>query len=838
MKKTSKSIASIYSNFTGIFSNFFFFIKLALWGIYQKKSIIIPLYTVIGYFFFVSVMIQISGCSSYDKVLTNKRINDVTKINPVYVSKIIRPTATEEIIEAIKSSTGPISIGGGKFSQGGQTAFENSLHIDMRSFNKIIALDTVNKQITVQSGVIWRDLQKFVDPFNFSVKIMQTYADFTVGGSISVNCHGRYIGYGPIISSVLSLKIITASGEEITANRTENYVIFKAVVGGYGGIGVITEATLQLADNVKVERKTVMVNADGYRDFFNKNIRDNKEVVFQNGDLYPPDFNEVNSVYWLKSEKELTDTVRVNQKKNDYLLEKNAVQMVSWGHFGKWLRRSVFDPVLYNSEKVVWRNNEASYDVNELEPESREKDTYVLQEYFIPVGNINSFIPKMKSIYDKYDVNVMNVSLRHALPDSESYLAWAKDEVFAFVIYYKQGTDDESKEIVKKWTVEMTDAILSENGRWYLPYQPHASIEQFQKGYPGSDKYFEIKKKIDPENRFNNKLLDKYNPNLKANINHKRNEIKGYFRPEDQTVLTVPEWYLVYNPKEYSDYLESGKNPSAFPFYSSVDEYWTLYSRSMKLVSEAYPENDEYKTMLRVIGTSVTLEYSVKMIYENTAGRFFGLFAEDSISAQEKTIIKANRAYSDFIYDTAWYEFKFLPWIGKVWSETDSSKSSFFRKWERTLFFTTEFTGKAFYAQLIQWAAQASYEPPVTDIYLLVSMPDSIPKNPALKIIEEENGKKIIGIKRWGAFTETMLGLTDQNIEIFEIGGNDEIAVSVILEKSKSVDFKDSNLLYESRIVTKAELKREVYILPVNELLPFIRYSKMNNYNIEHIYDY
>ena len=39
---------------------------------------------------------------------------------------------------------------------------------------------------------------------------------------------------------------------------------------------------------------------------------------------------------------------------------------------------------------------EASYDVAELELASREENTYVLQEYFIPVNNITSFIPKMK----------------------------------------------------------------------------------------------------------------------------------------------------------------------------------------------------------------------------------------------------------------------------------------------------------------------------------------------------------------------------------------------------------------------------------------------------------
>ena len=117
------------------------------------------------------------------------------------------------------------------------------------------------------------------------------------------------------------------------------------------------------------------------------------------------------------------------------------MKVVSSGDVGKWIRKNIIDPQIYSDEKVVWRNREASYDVAELEPASREEDTYVLQEYFIPVNNIKSFIPKMKAIYDRYDVNVINVSLRHAYADEETYLSWAAEEVFAFVIYYKQGTD-------------------------------------------------------------------------------------------------------------------------------------------------------------------------------------------------------------------------------------------------------------------------------------------------------------------------------------------------------------------------------------------------------------
>jgi FAD/FMN-containing dehydrogenase len=242
-------------------------------AINRKKRYAIPFYSFIAYVLLVFLIIKFSGDSDYDKVLPNKRVNDVTQINPIQVGHEIQPQSIEEIVNDIKTTQGPISIGGGRFSMGGQTGYENSLHIDMRRFNRVLNLDTVRKQVTVQSGIVWRDLQKVIDPYDLSIKIMQTYANFTVGGSVSVNCHGRYIGHGPIVSSVLEIKLVTASGEVITASRTQNPEIFAAAIGGYGGIGVIVEVTLQLADNVKVERQVAHVLPEDYNDFFDKNIR-------------------------------------------------------------------------------------------------------------------------------------------------------------------------------------------------------------------------------------------------------------------------------------------------------------------------------------------------------------------------------------------------------------------------------------------------------------------------------------------------------------------------------------------------------------------------------------
>jgi SAM-dependent methyltransferase len=54
------------------------------------------------------------------------------------------------------------------------------------------------------------------------------------------------------------------------------------------------------------------------------------------------------------------------------------------------------------------------------------------------------------------------------------------------------------------------------NGAYYLPYQAHATSEQFHKAYPWAKKLFKLKDKLDPDFRFRNIIWDTYYKEEKA----------------------------------------------------------------------------------------------------------------------------------------------------------------------------------------------------------------------------------------------------------------------------------------------------------------------------------
>lgn len=437
-------------------------------------------------------------------------VNDVTGLNPVAVWAISKPKNVSEVVDAIKRTDGAISIGGGHFSMGGQTASEGSLHLDMRDMNQVIAFFPHEKIIRVQAGIRWCDIQRFIDPHGLSVKIMQTYANFTVGGALGVNCHGRYMGLGPVVLSVRAIKVVMADGRIEEASPTANADIFYGVIGGYGGLAVLVEAELSLADNVKVKRLARKMSTAEYLSHFKSKVRYFQDAVFHNADLYPPHYRKVRSVTWARTEEPTTEHRRLQQGGQSYAVNRYFVWAVTETPMGKWRREYLIDPLLYLFRKVHWRNFEAGYDVAELEPASRKHTTYVLQEYFVPVERFDEFVPKMAEILQRHRVNALNVSVRHAQQDAGTVMAWARGETFAFVLYYKQRTRDNAINRVSVWTRELIDAAISVGGSYYLPYQPHATPEQFHAAYPRARELFALKDKLDPNFRFRNVMWDKY----------------------------------------------------------------------------------------------------------------------------------------------------------------------------------------------------------------------------------------------------------------------------------------------------------------------------------------
>ena len=770
-------------------------------------------------------------------------VNDVTQLNPIAVAGIAYPRSTEEVQWLVKTHPGPIAIGGGHYSMGGQTACEGCLSLDMRKLDKVLALDAKGKTVKVQAGITWRKLQDAIDPHGLSVSIMQTYSNFTVGGALSVNAHGRYVGGGPVIRSVREIELVLADCSLVRASPSENPELFYGAIGGYGGIGVMVSATLDLADNTHIVRHTVGMPVSEYGKFFAEHVASDGKAVFHNADLYPPDYDFVRSQTWSVTDQELTVADRFIEPAPPTRTERAFLYWVTELPFGKALRQHVYDRWVLADEPVVLRNHEASYDVISLEPSSRVDSTYVLQEYFVPAAKLDAFVPKLRDVLTRHDVNALNVSIRHAHPDPGSLMAWARGETFCFVLYYKQGTSEQAKRQVGEWTRAAIDAVLSVGGAYYLPYQPHASVEQFRRAYPRFAEYAALKARVDPRYRFRNKLWDKYLPPtddaFKAHA--KLHAAGDALRNEGQTFLTLPEWYIVFSAEEYARHLARAR-PSDFPYFASNGQFWQLYRRMFGRTRESYPPNSEYHTMNMVIGLSYSLENVIKGVYENTIGRVSEWFACEGeyalCNAEDVHAAKVAAEYDTFIRTYPWYEFPYGQKLKALWQLDTSKNQSWVRTAERRLFLSLEYGAKALYAGAIGYASHSAFgvEELTTLTWLTRNEAQPLPKG--ARSVARFGDQELAYLPRYEGFRDALLELSSHGIELREVAGNDHIALTFVVPRGLPLGKQDGEVSARWPVLTEPKQERVLLFMPVASLSATVERLRARGARLDHVFDF
>lgn len=771
-----------------------------------------------------------------------------TGLVSVPVDRWLRPSTVAEVQALVRRHEGPLSIGGGGYSMGGQVASPGTLFLDLRDLDEVLALDVEARTVRVQAGISWRALIEHVDPHDLSPKIMQSYANFSVGGSLSVNAHGRYMGLGPVVHSVRQVELVLADGSLVTASRTERPELFWGAIGGYGALGVIVTVDLDLAENVAVARHAELIASADLVPWF-RALEAQGDAVFFNADLYPPDYEEGVAITFSATDRAPTVPERLQPMGTSSRLDRLMYWWVSDGPLGKEARQHLLDPVRLRGERIVWRNHEASYDVASLDPGPAEDDAYILQEYFVPVERLGDFLPRMREVFAAHDVNVVNASIRHAIADPDTLLSWAPTESFAVVIYHKMGTDPAAWEHARTWTRAMADALLEVGGRWYLPYQIHPTPEQFAQAYPRAPELFALKQQVDPDYAFRNLLWDTYlpptatygGPGVDVDAVRARLAARStWARPEDQTFLTLPEWMIVYSADELGPYLAEHP-PSTFPWFAAIGQFWRAYRAVWSATEHRYAFNRGYHLMIGVIGVSYTLEYGLKGLYEGTLGWLAEQLGDGSRTPEEVFYAGLTTDYGAFTHHTPWFGFDFAgrrAQLGGVGADAPGG----LRRWERWAVTSLELAVKQAYAGLLAGGTQAVYGAEATTLEVWLDARDAAPgaidRIDGVEVIEELGGGHLLArLPRYEPFTTAVLALTRAGVDLVEIAGGDVLVVQVQAPADwDPAPFGD--VLIAWPLLGVAERQRVALVVSVGRLDEVLPALEAEPVQLERLYDF
>ena len=308
-----------------------------------------------------------------------------------------------------------------------------------------------------------------------------------------------------------------------------------------------------------------------------------------------------------------------------------------------------------------------------------------------------------------------------------------------------------------------------------------------------------------------------------------------YQRPLNQTLLTFSEWYLVYSPSNFATFIKTYFT-NQFPFFGESLQFWQGYYQINRYAKQLNYSNVSYHIMLWVIGSSTTIEYTIRGIYEQTIGAFTasvsGRVQEDDYAA------RVAQDYVDFINKRPWYEFDFGSALKHLWTDNASTPLSL-RKFERLYVLTSEYLVKMIYAKVIKLGTHSAFgvAKPTTAVVLQAKATE-IPKSAEIKQ-RYENGDVLVLAPRYEPFTQFVLELSKQPAAIKEIAGNNHfITISAISADTANLKCSACLTLFTQNILTQPHQIRTVLIAPVTTLLDNIRAIQSSGYRIEHVYDF
>jgi hypothetical protein len=312
-------------------------------------------------------------------------------------------------------------------------------------------------------------------------------------------------------------------------------------------------------------------------------------------------------------------------------------------------------------------------------------------------------------------------------------------------------------------------------------------------------------------------------------------------RGEDQTFLTFPEWFLVFSPAEYAEFV-AHDSPDNFVFWAHIRQFWQSYSAvTHEIIDRHYPPNVGYHVMIMVIGVSTTIEYAVRSAYETIVGRLSELSRfSDQRTQEDEYGARIAQDYVDFIRVNPWYEYDFWDRLKGLWRETTFFGPDMLRKWERKYALTTEYGVKAAYGWLIKKATYTAYERPIpVTTVLLNRAPDCDTHTLSIQTLNRySDGSILITVPRYDAFMHHAAALARCGVEFREIAGNRSVILVSALTPIAWRPPAGNSVLFTQPILTKRGVERVALVVPITSLTATLNALEQAGAELEHVFDF
>ena len=459
----------------------------------------------------------------HEPVLTDSSLIEYTKVHSV-----VRPKSAGEVskvVIAAKEAGYKVCVGGQLYSQGGHTLAAGAILLDMSLLNEMEMVRPAGDMVgppynfdpdpkgsaglvRIGSGALWSDLISYANEFGKAPIAMQSYSNFSVGGSASINAHGR--GEGHVADAVVCFRLVDANGQIRTVGREgPNAELFGLALGGYGLFGPIIDFVLRMQDNYTYIANSEVVDVKDYPRRFEQDLGSPEVRTFIH--VNTNNYSQLMVVKFRRATGEHdVDEHLVNRGRSGeaptgssvfthIITLRSMIAQKNWAEFTV-CKREIFQR--WGDGARVTTNEMNNLYADAILPRRSSWFTFNLFESFVPQERFHDFVNGLEAVMQQQHREMFNtnIGVRAVSADTLTMLSYSPKQSFAFVFYFKTPKELDAK--LQRFTQVLIEHTLSCGGTFYLPYRFHYTREQLLRAYPRMEQFLALKRQYDPDELF------------------------------------------------------------------------------------------------------------------------------------------------------------------------------------------------------------------------------------------------------------------------------------------------------------------------------------------------
>lgn len=406
--------------------------------------------------------------------------------------EIARPTSTKEVVELVRTGRKIRCIGTGH--SWSELVPSDDILMATDRLNQILEVDSEKNQVTVQAGAKLEDLNVKLWEKGYCFHNLGSIARQSLAGAISTATHGSGIEFQILGSMVERFKLVVAKGEVLTVDKNKDPELFKTALISMGALGIVTEITINVAPKFQLHERSGLIDFEVVCDNILDWVKEEQHIKM----WWFPHTDKM-MVYRYNRTQEPVNDSRFRQKLMDEWLSVHVYRFMLWWASRKpirrkWVNRTIVKYMLPDVDRI-----ERSYKVFNVPEPPVHRET----EWAFDINDTPQLLRDYKKMVDEKGHLINFIQEIRFVKGDEFALSpcYGRDSVYV-------GAYNADNNGWQELLTDFDELAVKYQGRPHWGKEFTAGSDYLKAAYPKWEDFQELRKKLDPEGKFLNPMLE------------------------------------------------------------------------------------------------------------------------------------------------------------------------------------------------------------------------------------------------------------------------------------------------------------------------------------------